>query len=136
MSVMKAIDVLVGEVLNKFCETAREGLTENGQVESPDAVNGIREKHSLITTCPSREAVKQLDILIADIDTDRVTIPMQIDDYDEMHAAFELPGLDFLHPEVGSKRKREVSLYGEGNTSQAPAKRRMGMDEETWKDSR
>ena len=82
ISVMKAIEVLLGQELRTLCETAHKALSDTTRIGDE-----IREKHSIIATKSlDSRAMSKIDTLLADIKHGRVILSMELSDHDEQYA--------------------------------------------------
>ena len=91
MSVMKAIDVTIGQELRALCETAQKALDGTSRREMPTIMNEVRTKHSLIALSIGRRARSRFDTLLAEISHGRVTLSMELCNQDKLYAAWPWP---------------------------------------------
>lgn len=83
ISVMKTIDLLLGQGLRTLCETAQKALSDG-----PRIGDEVRAKHSLIAAKSlDSQGIGKMDTLLADIKHGRMTFSMELCDHDEQYAA-------------------------------------------------
>lgn len=83
ISVVKTLDVLLGDELRTLCKTAEKALSDGSQIGDE-----VRAKHSLIAAVSlDRQAMSKVDSLLADVSHGRVTISTELEDHDDLYAA-------------------------------------------------
>jgi hypothetical protein len=101
ISVMKAIDVLLGHELRTLCETAHKALSGGSR-----AADEVRAKLSLITaTSLDGRALSKIDMLLADVSHGRVAMSMELENYDEVYAG------KFVTLSPSDKRRRMEMVW-------------------------
>lgn len=86
ISVMKTIEVLLGQDLLALCEAARKA--SKSRIGLSSALDEVRAKHShLVATILDSRAMSKIDTLLSDIKDGRTTLSMQLKDHDELYAA-------------------------------------------------
>lgn len=86
ISVMKTIEVLLGQELRTLCEAARKA--SKSRTGSPAALHEVRSKHSQVfATSLDGQTMSKIDTLLADIEQSRTVLSMELSDHDELYAA-------------------------------------------------
>ena len=126
ISTMKAIELMLGEEFRAVCETVREALASNSTtpIEVDRSLSKVREKQSLIAAGPSSESLSKMNTLLLDIKHGRVTLSMDIDDYDELHADVGRPGSKTASANKGGGKKRKDGGLDEDATRKGSEKKR------------